>query len=1256
MAFGEDKPVHSFFTTYSRLKTSEPVTSQPSDEPIPGPLVGVSSPQAGIIGNEDRRHLAEDCGNEQVVFDSNVAPDKACDAAIEQDVGRVEKAAQEQALVTPRDGVCHSRKRRKVDSAQMILSWDEQLRSHAQETSSKPTMSSRTADSTERLVEPHTRPQSSQTNGAHLSEENQGSPGKSDSPRVQDPGSQSNADGAKPPAVGLEMSKNPGKSLKFNSKGKLFFPGIPPSKMKPNKVKSSSAGGPIVGMSQGHLVAIIPYGKDEQGRAQISRRIDAILSTHRTKMEAKDQAPASKSANEDQAKALHPFFHLGDRRQTRSSKLRTTSSEINGPSIAPSPENVRTRHSSAATPGKLRAQAQAQAAHSKAPVAAMRFDSERDGRRPARLMGPPEALWPSKDMVHVRGAFSSHPRPIFEDQRKDRFRSLIPKQRKRKEGVIVTEKDCQQALKELPALEAFTTDPLKIPERLLIIGKQLQQLISKELYPDMADAAVDLGQELEKNLTREPRNHYSRFIQDFERLSTSLTPFDRGLRETEPWTQKYAPSSAEDVLQSGPEPMALREWLKTLAITAVDTGKSNGARMQPSRRDEAARVKRKKRKKRDDIDDFIVSTDDEDDMMEHADVSEHDVLQASISTHSKSIFRIGDLTSNSKARMTNAVLLSGPCGCGKTATVYAVAKELGFEVFELNAGSRRGGKELLEKVGDMAENHLYQSTVDDASNLSAEEDTARLGKALQKDLRTGRQGTMTSFFTAKPSSSPKVTKPTKTNVKKGSGLAHQQPKAQNPPKQKQSLILLEEVDILYEEDKQFWQSLITLAVSSKRPIIMTCNDESLVPLDSLNLHAILRCSPPSLGVAIDYLLLMAANEGHILKRSAVSRLFLSHKQDLRATIQQLDFWCQIGIGDRKGGLEWIYQRWPPGKDADADGNRFRVVSSNTYVENSSYRCPDLGDNELIVAFPQGRSEDVTSRVHVDCDSDVTDSRAMQPRNKLEALEDLDLALDVRSTADVICAPGIVSQYKVFPSVLRICAVTYVSKDVLDPTEPQIDDSARADYMEGYQLIQADLKVAFTDTGFQLSTYLTTGASLILVREGIQDVCSPSQFLTTGKNDSVSPSLYDVSHTNQAWSLKHADFLIAFECLTDPGPQAALQSATPGPSIFDGTMAPIIEDAAPYIRSIVAFDLALEERRLQLSNLVSQGGRFAKKARLTRASRSALEGGKRETTRRERWFPKVLNASLVLRTAGRDWNMSSHEPSQSNAPSRESSVA
>src|SRR5690606_12615483 len=119
---------------------------------------------------------------------------------------------------------------------------------------------------------------------------------------------------------------------------------------------------------------------------------------------------------------------------------------------------------------------------------------------------------------------------------------------------------------------------------------------------------------------------------------------------------------------------------------------------------------------------------------------------------------------------------SGPSGCGKTAAIYAVAKELGYTVFEVNAGNRRSGKDILDQVGQMSKNHLVHQT-----------------KELVKEKNP--------FAISKQS--------------KAQGDKETKPCAQ----QQQSLILFEEVDLLFEEDKQFWSTVQQLAMDSKRPVI-----------------------------------------------------------------------------------------------------------------------------------------------------------------------------------------------------------------------------------------------------------------------------------------------------------------------------------------------------------------------------------------------------------------------------------------------------
>jgi hypothetical protein len=121
------------------------------------------------------------------------------------------------------------------------------------------------------------------------------------------------------------------------------------------------------------------------------------------------------------------------------------------------------------------------------------------------------------------------------------------------------------------------------------------------------------------------------------------------------------------------------------------------------------------------------------------------------------------------------------------------------------------------------------------------------------------------------------------------------------------------------------------------------------------------------------------------------------------------------------------------------------------------------------------------------------------------------------------------------------------------------------------------------------------------------------------------------------AISRIDFSLAFDPIAVSDKALTAPVSYLDPSVLDRNMEPIALDVAPYVRSIVAYDSNLQQQRLRLSNLVSEGGRKgAKRMRTTRAAYSAMEGGPRSTTRAEKWFKADLNPHLVMKTAGTGW--------------------
>lgn len=1005
-------------------------------------------------------------------------------------------------------------------------------------------------------------------------------------------------------------SSPPKKLLKFNPKtGTIGSPPKPQLPIMADVVPKKR------GRKPKRFVVPLRYGEDLESRMRIGRKIDAILGDmNETASMAKDvqsaetdgrersqpETPKKVSPNRSSnkkakpitpTKPTHPFF-LNKNEQGTEATIREKKDAVEKP---PKRQTIFT--STPCSPRKFQPTSQK--------TNLPQFGQKSGG---LKIPGAKHPAWPWKGVSHVRGDDQSLHLSVNGN-------AVLPtgrrKAKRRAVEVGMMESVLQQAgahldisslARQLEDLNADDFQPpnplLRIPTRHFESGKWLQARVAPHLHTRANTSKV-----------------HPAISQAYDSLRSTLSAFDRATCESSTWAQKYAPLSASQVLQNGREAELLRDWLATLKVQAVDTGLADGSKTKPV----SGPPKRGRKKQK--LDGFVVSSDEEE-MDEISEAEDGWAPSTNSRTSQKTVVK---LAPKGGSRLTNAVLLSGPHGCGKTATVYAIAKELDFEVFELSPGSRRNGKDIIEKVGDMTRNHLVQHQ--QKGDAPTADDT---DEQLTQDLKSGKQGMMTNFF--KPNTSTQTLKPKKrskthTNqqqVPQESGVA-----AAKSQKQKQSLILLEEVDVLYDEDKQFWATIISMISQSKRPFIMTCNDENLVPIQSLTLHGIFRFSQPSKELAVDRLILIAANEGHLLSRHAIETLYDSRNQDLRASINELNYWCQFGVGDPRGGFDWFYRRWPEGSDVDEEGNTIRVISEGTYQTGMGWLGRDAVtstsssrsiEEELQQQTWHNWSLDLCSSGQSEIFANATPGES-SPQGRLALLKAFDEYSSQLSDAD-LCSSG---------------AFAELNEVKMDTSLPALPSKIREDFVIGQQVLEVSPLSRYDTVSADISTTMRIYARSQLrnleqfpnqdSRAIPRPLCEPQALLAIeqGFKDRLEPDP----------TITRFDYSVAFDPLATS--EKTMAGGYLDPSVFDRTTKLITLDVAPYIRSIVSYDQQLQKERLLRSNLISEGGTVGKKRmRNTRSAYSAMEGGSRASTRREKYFSADINPHLVMQTGGDGW--------------------
>ncbi|KAI1278716.1 ATPase family AAA domain-containing protein 5 [Halotydeus destructor] len=232
-----------------------------------------------------------------------------------------------------------------------------------------------------------------------------------------------------------------------------------------------------------------------------------------------------------------------------------------------------------------------------------------------------------------------------------------------------------------------------------------------------------------------------------------------------------------------------------------------------------------------------------------------------------------DSDNDEEIDMNSCVVLHGEPGIGKTSLVYAVAKECNTKVFEMNCSSKRSGKVVTETLMEATQSH-------------------HLGRVSLEESGLQPAGNILNFFSRCKSATP----PSKKR-KKNNGTADDVPQVLKSYMENSlnvtsnSLILFDDVDLIFEEDDSFWRSVRTLIVETKKPVVFTTTQflpQTLKQLENLD-YIVHRLTVPENSEVNNHMRSISDSEGLIVSDEEIQKIADTHPGDLRRCISELQF-------------------------------------------------------------------------------------------------------------------------------------------------------------------------------------------------------------------------------------------------------------------------------------------------------------------------------------------------------------------------------
>ncbi|NWV66187.1 ATAD5 protein, partial [Malurus elegans] len=407
---------------------------------------------------------------------------------------------------------------------------------------------------------------------------------------------------------------------------------------------------------------------------------------------------------------------------------------------------------------------------------------------------------------------------------------------------------------------------------------EMKSRVSRSLIPPISgEKQAEAGQatNLGKNKTQKPDD--TGCLSDPSALSGVE-------KEDMLWTEKYQPQDSSELVGNKKEIERLHSWLKEWKKRADLEEKRNQKREKEDKEQE----------------DSLSSLDFKD---SKSDIEEETTL-------------------------CNTVLITGPPGVGKTAAVYACAQELGFKIFEVNASCQRSGRQILSQLKEATQSHQVDKKGVNAhkpcffNSCSTAKSPKKMyspkkvisprkpplspkGAGLKRSLPPK---TLVNYF--KISAKCKSNDGEATSEEKGKGNTQNsleekkeaQIKSINKEeggelnrKSATSLILFEEVDIIFDDDAGFLSAIKTFMATAKRPVILTTNDPTFSLMFDGYFEEI-NFKTPSLINSVSYLQTLCLAENLRTDVNDLAALLTTNNCDIRQSVLYLQFWVRSGGG------------------------------------------------------------------------------------------------------------------------------------------------------------------------------------------------------------------------------------------------------------------------------------------------------------------------------------------------------------------------